>query len=45
MVHEQFSTAAVAKAIEYGVSLLGCFIEGYVGSNEALSKKRRIFGK
>jgi len=38
------SPATVAKAIEYGVSLLGCFIEGYVGSNEALAKEAD-FGK
>jgi hypothetical protein len=33
------SPVTVAKAIEYGVSLLGCFIEGYVGSNQALGKE------
>jgi hypothetical protein len=32
--------------IEYGVNLLGCFIEGYVGSNQALAKKAEAhFGK
>jgi hypothetical protein len=38
------SPVTVAKAIEYGVSLLGCFIEGYVGSNQALAKDA-AFGK
>src|SRR4029077_11327615 len=32
--------------IEYGVNLLGCFIEGYVGSNQALGKEAEAhFGK
>jgi hypothetical protein len=36
----------VAKGIEYGVNLLGCFIEGYVGSNQALGKEAEAhFGK
>ena len=30
------SAATVAKGIEYGVKLLGCFIEGYVGSNQGV---------
>ena len=38
------SPVTVAKGIEYGVSLLGCFIEGYVGSNQALGKEAD-FGK
>jgi hypothetical protein len=38
------SPVTVAKAIEYGVSLLGFFIEGYVGSNQALDKDAD-FGK
>jgi hypothetical protein len=29
----------VAKAIEHGVSLLGCFIEEYVGSKQGLGKE------
>jgi len=33
------SAVTVAKGIEYGVKLLGCFIEGYVGSNQGLGKK------
>jgi hypothetical protein len=33
------SGVTVAKGIEYGVNLLGCFIEGYVGSNQALGKE------
>jgi hypothetical protein len=33
------SAVTVAKGIEYGVNLLGCFIEGYVGSNQALGKE------
>jgi len=40
------SPVTVAKGIEYGVNLLGCFIEGYVGSNQALGKKAEAhFGK
>jgi hypothetical protein len=38
------SPVTVAKGIEYGVSLLGCFIEGYVGSDQAFGKKAH-FGK
>ena len=38
------SAVTVAKGIEYGVNLLGCFIEGYVGSNQAL-RKGAHFGK
>src|SRR6516162_6485450 len=38
------SVVTVAKGIEYGVNLLGCFIEGYVGSNQALGKEAD-FGK
>jgi hypothetical protein len=38
------SAVTVAKGIEYGVNLLGCFIEGYVGSNQALGKEAH-FGK
>jgi hypothetical protein len=38
------SPVTVAKAIEYGVNLLGSFIEGYVGSNQALGKEAD-FGK
>jgi hypothetical protein len=38
------SAVMVAKGIEYGVNLLGCFIEGYVGSNQALGKEAD-FGK
>ena len=34
----------VAKGIEYGVKLLGCFIEGYAGSNQGLGKEAD-FGK
>jgi hypothetical protein len=34
----------VKKGIEYGVSLLGCFIEAYVGSNHALGKEAH-FGR
>jgi hypothetical protein len=33
------SAVTVAKGIEYGVKLLGCFIEAYVGSNQALGKE------
>ena len=33
------SAVTVAKGIEYGVKLLGCFIEGYVGSNQGLGKE------
>ena len=33
------SPVTIAKGIEYGVSLLGCFIEGYVGSNQGLGKE------
>jgi hypothetical protein len=32
------SPITVAKGIEYGVSLLGCFIEAYIGSKHALGK-------
>jgi len=40
------SAVTVAKGIEYGVNLLGCFIEGYVGSNQALSEEAEAhFGK
>ena len=39
-----FSAVTVAKGIEYGVKLLGCFIEGYVGSNQGLGKEAD-FGK
>jgi hypothetical protein len=39
-----FWPVTVAKGIEYGVNLLGCFIEGYVGSNRALGKEAD-FGK
>ena len=38
------SPVTIAKGIEYGVSLLGCFIEGYVGSNQGLGKEAD-FGK
>jgi hypothetical protein len=38
------SPVTVAKGIEYGLNLLGCFIEGYVGSNRALGKEAD-FGK
>src|SRR6516164_10971087 len=38
------SAVTVAKGIEYGVKLLGCFIEAYVGSNQALGKEAD-FGK
>ena len=33
------SAVTVAKCIEYGVSLLGCFIEAYVGSKQGLGKE------
>jgi hypothetical protein len=33
------SPVTVAKAIEYGVSLLGCFIEAYAGSKQGLGKE------
>ena len=33
------SPVTVAKGIEYGVSLLGCFIEAYVGSKQGLGKE------
>ena len=33
------SPVTVAKGIEYGVNLLGSFIEGYVGLNPALGKE------
>jgi hypothetical protein len=33
------SPVTVAKGIEYGVNLLGSFIEGYVGSNQLLGKE------
>ena len=40
------SAVTVAKGVEYGVSLLGSFIEGYVGSNHALGKEAEAhFGK
>jgi hypothetical protein len=32
------SAVTVAKGVEYGVNLLGSFIEGYVGSNQASGK-------
>ena len=38
------SAVTVAKGIEYGVSLLGCFIEGYAGSGPGLGKEAD-FGK
>ena len=38
------SAVTVAKGIEYGVKLLGCFIEGYAGSNQGLGKEAD-FGK
>ena len=38
------SAVTVAKDIEYGVKLLGCFIEGYVGSKQGLGKEAD-FGK
>jgi hypothetical protein len=38
------SPVTVAKVIEYGVGLLGCFIEGYVSSDQALAKEAD-FGK
>jgi hypothetical protein len=38
------SPVTVAKGIEYGVSLLGCFIEAYVGSKQGLGKDA-TFGK
>ena len=33
------SPVTVAKGIEYGVSLLGCFIEAYAGSKQGLGKE------
>jgi hypothetical protein len=33
------SPVTVARGIEYGVSLLGCFIEAYVGSKQGLGKE------
>jgi hypothetical protein len=33
------SPVTVAKAIEYGVSLVGCFIEAYIGSKQGLGKE------
>ena len=33
------SAVTVAKGVEYGVNLFGSFIEGYVGSNQALRKE------
>ena len=33
------SAVTVAKGIEYGVKLLGCFIEGYVDSSQGLGKE------
>jgi hypothetical protein len=38
------SAVTVAKGIEYGVKLLGCFIEGYVGAGPGLGKEAD-FGK
>ena len=38
------SAVTVAKGVEYGVKLLGCFIEGYVGSGPGLGKEAD-FGK
>jgi len=38
------SAVTVAKGIEYGVKLLGCFIEGYAGSGPGLGKEAD-FGK
>ena len=38
------SAVTVAKGIEYGVNLLGSFLEGYIGSNQALAKDA-AFGK
>ena len=38
------SAVTVAKGIEYGVSLLGCFIEAHVGSKQGLGKEAD-FGK
>src|SRR6516162_1508464 len=38
------SPITVAKGIEYGVSLLGCFIEAYIGSKQGLGKEGD-FGK
>jgi hypothetical protein len=38
------SPVTVAKCINYGVNLLGCFIEGYVSSKQALGKEAD-FGK
>ena len=38
------SPVTVAKGIEYGVSLLGCFIEAYAGSKQGLGKEGD-FGK
>ena len=35
----QLSAVTVAKGIEYGVKLLGCFIEAYVGSKQGLGKE------
>jgi len=33
------SPDTVAKGIEYGVGLLGCFIEAYVGSKQGLGRE------
>src|ERR1700736_926598 len=33
------SPVTVAKGIEYGVNLLGCFIEAYAGSKQGLGKE------
>src|SRR6201984_1046066 len=33
------SAVTVAKGIEYGVNLLGSFLEGYIDSNQALAKE------
>ena len=41
---DHLSPVTVAKGIEYGVSLLGCFIEAYVGSKQGLGKDA-AFGK
>jgi hypothetical protein len=38
------SAVTVAKGIEYGVKLLGCFIEAYAGSKQGLGKEAD-FGK
>ena len=38
------SPVTVAKGVEYGVNLLGCFIEAYAGSKQGLGKEAD-FGK